>query len=141
MNATMTARRLRQVMAEKNLRQVDIVNLCKPYCRKYGVQLTKSHLSQYLAGKFSPRQDKLTILSMALGVSEAWLMGYCDVEEDELPIKEDELMLTSQEEDMIRKFRSLNREGQAKAVEYISDIIMSNRYTQDGVDKMVGNDA
>ncbi len=128
-------------MAEKNLRQVDIVNLCKPYCRKYGVQLTKSHLSQYLAGKFSPRQDKLTILSMALGVSEAWLMGYCDVDEDDFPIKEQELILTSSEEDMIRKFRSLNREGQNKAVEYISDIMMSNRYTQDSVDKVVENGA
>ena len=55
---------------------MDVLEAAKPYCEKYGIKLTKSDLSQYVSGKFEPRQEKLTILSLALSVSEAWLMGY-----------------------------------------------------------------
>ena len=71
-----TAERLQQIMEERNLRQTDILELCKPICEKEGVKLQKNDLSQYISGKFQPRQDKLTILSLALNVNEAWLMGY-----------------------------------------------------------------
>ena len=45
-------------------------------CEKYGVQLKKNDLSQYISGKVEPKQDKLSILGMALKVNEVWLMGY-----------------------------------------------------------------
>lgn len=63
-------------MQEQNLRQVDILNLAKPYCDLYEVKLNKSDLSQYLAGKTEPNQDKLAILGMSLNVNESWLMGF-----------------------------------------------------------------
>lgn len=68
--------RLKQLMQEQNLRQVDILNLAKPYCDLYDVKLNKSDLSQYLAGKTEPNQDKLAILGMSLNVNESWLMGF-----------------------------------------------------------------
>lgn len=71
-----TAQRLKQIMEARNLRQVDILELAEPFCKKYGVKLGKNALSQYVSGKVEPGQEKLTILGMALGVSEAWLMGY-----------------------------------------------------------------
>lgn len=71
-----TKTRLEEIMQLRNLKQVDILKLAEPYCQKYDVKLNKSDLSQYLAGKTSPNQDKLVILAMALNVSEAWLMGY-----------------------------------------------------------------
>lgn len=71
-----TAQRLRQVMDARGLRQVDILLAAEPFCNHYGVKLGKNALSQYLSGKVEPGQEKLTILGMALGVSEAWLMGY-----------------------------------------------------------------
>lgn len=71
-----TAQRLKQVMEARQLRQVDILALAEPFCRKYNVKLGKNALSQYVSGKVEPGQEKLTILGMALGVSEAWLMGY-----------------------------------------------------------------
>lgn len=74
-----TSERLKQLMKERNLKQVDILNLCKPFCEKYGVKLAKNDLSQYISGKVQPGSDKLSILGMALGVDETWLMGY-DVE-------------------------------------------------------------
>lgn len=68
--------RLNQAMKIRSLKQVDVLKAAKPYCDKYGIKLTKSDLSQYVSGKVEPRQEKLTILSLALSVSEAWLMGY-----------------------------------------------------------------
>lgn len=76
MKESTTADRLKQLMNERQLKQVDILRLCKPFCDKYGVKLAKNDLSQYVNGKSEPGQDKLTILSLALGVEETWLMGY-----------------------------------------------------------------
>lgn len=71
-----TSERLKQIMLERDLKQVDILNLCAPFCKKYSVKLGKNDLSQYVSGKVTPGQDKLTILGMALNVDEVWLMGY-----------------------------------------------------------------
>ena len=71
-----TAQRLRQIMEARQLRQVDILALAEPFCKKYGVKLGKNALSQYVSGKVEPGQEKLTILGIALGVSAAWLTGY-----------------------------------------------------------------
>lgn len=76
MKVSTTADRLRQLMRERGLKQVDILEKAKPYAGRYGTKLTKTDLSQYVAGKVEPRQDKLTVLGMALAVPEAWLMGY-----------------------------------------------------------------
>lgn len=76
MKISTTADRLRQLMNERGLRQADILRLVAPYCALNDTILNKNHLSQYLSGKAVPRQDKLNVLSRALKVSEAWLMGY-----------------------------------------------------------------
>lgn len=71
-----TATRLKRLLAERGLKQVDILEKAEPFCKKYGIKLTKSDLSQYVSGKVAPGQDKLSIIGMSLDVSEAWLMGY-----------------------------------------------------------------
>lgn len=71
-----TAIRLKKIMDERGIRQVDILNLAAPYCEKYNVKMNKSDLSQYCSGKTEPNQDKLFVLGVALNVNEAWLMGY-----------------------------------------------------------------
>lgn len=76
-----TADRLKQIMSEKNLKQVDIIEKSKPFQTQLGVKLGKSALSQYVNGIQSPDQHKLSLLAMTLDVSEAWLMGY-DVQKD-----------------------------------------------------------
>jgi len=76
MNKESTANRLRYLMEANNLRQIDILNKTMPYCRKYNVKMNKSDLSQYVSGKAEPNQEKLFVLSSALNVSEAWLMGF-----------------------------------------------------------------
>lgn len=77
MRAYTTSQRLKQIMDERGLKQVDVLRLAEPYCKQFNVKLTKSALNQYISGKVAdPRGDKLSILSYALCVSEAWLMGF-----------------------------------------------------------------
>ena len=71
-----TSNRLKQIMKERNIRQVDILNLSLPICLKYNIKMNKSDISQYVSGKVEPSQEKLVILGMALNVTEAWLMGF-----------------------------------------------------------------
>lgn len=76
MKKSSTAERLKQIMEERGLRQVDILTAAKPFTEQYGIKLTKSDLSQYVSGKVEPNQPKLFILAEILRVSESWLMGY-----------------------------------------------------------------
>ena len=76
MNRVSTSLRLKQIMEERNLKQIDILNLSLPFCAKYDVKMNKSDISQYVSGKVEPSQDKLVVLGMALNVTEAWLMGF-----------------------------------------------------------------
>jgi len=75
MTVSTTAERLKEIMAERKLRQVDVLDLAKPFCEQFHVKLGKSDLSQYLHGVAKPGSSKLTILGLALNVNEAWLMG------------------------------------------------------------------
>ena len=40
--------RINQIMKEKRLRQIDVLNLAKPFQAKYNIKFSKSHLSQYV---------------------------------------------------------------------------------------------
>lgn len=71
-----TSDRLNQLMAERNWKQVDIINNSKKFQEKLGVQLGKSALSQYVNGVQAPDQKKLSLPALTFDVSEAWLMGY-----------------------------------------------------------------
>lgn len=71
-----TSQRLNQLMSERNLRQVDILNLSQKYQKELDIKMGKSALSQYISGKSVPDQNKLVLLGKTLNVSEAWLMGY-----------------------------------------------------------------
>ena len=68
--------RINQIMKEKRLRQIDVLNLAKPFQEKYKIKFSKSHLSQYVNGKSNPDNEKIFLLSKVFGVTEAWLLGY-----------------------------------------------------------------
>lgn len=76
MEKVSTAKRLKEIMELKNLKQVDILRRAEYYCEEHGIKLNKSDLSQYVSGTVEPGQEKLSILGMALNVSEVWLLGY-----------------------------------------------------------------
>ena len=69
------AARLKEIMENKKLKQVDIIRMCEPAAAENGLKIGKSHMSQYLSGKTQPRAEILTIIAKALDVNPLWLMG------------------------------------------------------------------
>lgn len=67
MKTSNTSERLKELMALKGLRQIDIAER---------TGLGKSAISQYVSGKITPKQDKIYALAEGLNVSPTWLMGY-----------------------------------------------------------------
>lgn len=130
-----TSIRLKQLMKERRLKQIDILNLAAPYCKQFNIKLNKSDLSQYISGKFAPGQWKITILGLALNVSEAWLMGY-DVPRDRLPETTPPLppnpvaytRFSKNAEILFNAFNHLNCDGQQKLLDYAADLVASGRY-------------
>lgn len=80
MKKSSISKRLKEIMRNRGMRQVDMLNTIKPIAEVAGVRFEKNDLSQYVSGKVEPSQQKLTVLSKALGVSETWLMGYDDLD-------------------------------------------------------------
>lgn len=103
MKNSCTSERLKMILSERGLKQVDILRMCEPLCKKMNVRLGRNDLSQYISGKAIPKQDKLSVLSVALNVSEPWLMGY-DVPMERTYVNVSEL--SDVEMQLIIKYRS-----------------------------------
>ncbi len=57
--------RIKKIMAAKGISQAELV-------RRTGIRA--SSISDWLSGKYTPKQDKIDLMASALGVSPAWLM-------------------------------------------------------------------
>ncbi len=152
-----TSIRLKRIMEERNLKQVDIINKCEPYCKKYNVKLTKNYLSQYVSGKVEPKQNTLFILGKALNVSEPWLMGFdVPMERESVPQPEESpvmnAVLNSQYKDtqltedfimkkmsdkinfelvdfeLLKEFKKLNEKGKHEAISRIKELTFVPEY-------------
>lgn len=121
MNRVSTANRLRQIMEERNLKQVDILNLSLPICAKYDVKMNKSDISQYVSGKVEPSQEKLVVLGMALNVTESWLMGF-----DVSPERKDTPKQAKKDFDIFYKY-SLLGERDKKIISDMIDCMLSSQ--------------
>jgi len=71
-----TSNRLKQIMNERNMKQVDILNRSLPFQKSLDIKMGKSTLSQYVNDIQSPDQDRIYLLAKTLNVSETWLMGF-----------------------------------------------------------------
>ena len=116
---------LKYLMKEKNLTQADILRLCEPICKKYGVSLARNVLSEYVKGKYLPVQSKITILSEALNVNEAWLMGY-DVpmgrsNKTEAPTQES--VLTEYEQDIVNLVKVIPEDKRKDFLNYLETAV------------------
>jgi transcriptional regulator with XRE-family HTH domain len=65
--------RIRQIMEYYGINQTE-------FCKRTGIQ--KSALSNYLNGTRQPRQDAVSKIADAFGISPSWVMGY------DVPMKE-----------------------------------------------------
>ena len=116
MERSSTSARLRQLMSETGLRQVDILEKSKPFQKQLGVKMGRSALSQYVTGKSKPDDKKLYLLSKTLNVSEAWLMGY-DVEKKRVP--DNERNSTSNEQsEILPIYNKLEEPRQEKVLDF-----------------------
>ena len=124
-----TSDRLKYLMETRNLRQADILEKIQPYCQKYGVKIPRNALSQYVTGKVLPKQDKLTILGLALGVSEVWLMGYDVPMEREVPTP-----ATGSEQEraeIATLFASLSEENQRRLLDFAQVLLVAQQVEHD----------
>lgn len=63
--------RLKALMKEKNIKQIELVHMAE----EKGIKLGKSHISQYVSGKTVPRKEILAFLADALDSDTEWLIG------------------------------------------------------------------
>lgn len=102
-------KRIRQAMELRGIKAVDLVQ---------ATGLGKSAISQYISGKYEPKQVAIHKIAKALNVSEAWLMGY------DVPIQRAEEIKTvvSKEEkellDMYHKLDALDKKELFKWIAY-----------------------
>lgn len=130
MKEATTSTRLKQIMSSLNLRQVDILERTQPLCAKYDIKMNKSDISQYVSGKAEPNQDKLFVLSLALNVSEGWLMGF-DVPKARVSSSSES---TSQgERNILTLYNQLDDVGKVQLAAYAEGLLASqisnNRYS------------
>ena len=92
--------RIKKILTEQNMSKADLSRL---------TGISNSSLSEYLNGKYEPKQDKIALIAKALHVSPAWLMGF-----DEEPNlnRRDEREIESDLEDMMNSISSAAFEGE-----------------------------
>ena len=61
------SQRISKALSIRNMKQTELCRI---------TDIPKSSLSLYLSGAYEPKQDRIHLISKALNVSEAWLMGY-----------------------------------------------------------------
>lgn len=125
MERVSTANRLKQIMEERNLRQIDILNLVVPVCAKYNVKMNKSDISQYVSGKNEPSQEKLVVLGIALNVTESWLMGF-DVPRE----RKDTAAIAEKDFEFFYKYSMLDERDKSIILNTI-DSMLSNKKSGD----------
>ncbi len=72
-------KRLSALLEEKEMKQSELA-------KRSGVRA--SSISDYLTGKYKPKQDNIDLIARALSVSPAWLMGYDDKSDAGAPAPE-----------------------------------------------------
>lgn len=104
--------RIRKALSIRNMTQTDL-------CAK--AKISKSSLSEYLKGLYEPKQDKIYMLSQALDVNPAWLMGF-DAPMEIEDIKKDshtELQLSEGEKVLLDLFNRVPKDQQQLVLQMI----------------------
>ncbi|MBE5882074.1 MAG: aminotransferase class I/II-fold pyridoxal phosphate-dependent enzyme [Lachnospiraceae bacterium] len=79
MESSIFAARLNDMMQQKKIKQIELVRLAE----EKGIKLGKSHISQYVSGKTTPRKEILQFLADVFEVDAQWLSGKADENKDE----------------------------------------------------------
>lgn len=111
--------RMRKAMDLRNIQQVDLVEKTK---------IGKSAISQYLSGKFVPKQRATYLIAQALGVNEAWLMGHdVDIEKESIVHKKE---LSEDETKLLELYRRLNQDDKAEIRVEIKHLLKPKKHSK-----------
>lgn len=121
--------RLNSILQKRNLSQADLSKM---------TGIRSSSISDWLNGKYEPKQDKISIIAEALNVSPVWLIGY----DENIPTNEPSTNYyldaeTAEYAEMLRTrpemrllfsaSRGISKEEMQEAVNYIEFIKSRNK--------------
>lgn len=93
------ATRIRKALSIRNMKQSEL-------CQR--TKIASSAMSEYLSGKYEPKQDKIYLMSEALNVDPVWLMGFdVPMEKDDKKRSPHEPTLTEGEKLVLELFRQI----------------------------------
>ena len=126
--------RIKEAMHIRQLRQTDLVEM---------TGLSKSAISQYLSDRNLPKQKAIFLLSQALGVQEAWLMGY-DVPMEPKPVPPAgaeaaagagpagaPAQLTPDAAQLVSKYNQLDTLDKGKTHGYVDNLLTDEKYKKE----------
>lgn len=111
--------RLNSILQKRNLSQADLSKM---------TGIRSSSISDWLNGKYEPKQDKIAIIADALNVSPVWLIGYDEPSTNQTEgyyvdpetAEYAEYLRTRPEARLLfSASRGISKEDMQKAVEYI----------------------
>ena len=104
------ATRIKKALSIRNMKQSELCRLTK---------IATSAMSEYISGRYDPKQDKIYLMSEALNVDPVWLMGFdvpMEKEKEKTPSKDD---LTEGEMAMLKLFRQIPVDRQPEALDLL----------------------
>ena len=119
--------RLNSILQKRNLSQADLSKM---------TGIRSSSISDWLNGKYEPKQDKISIIAESLNVSPVWLIGYDDTASnqsegyyvDPETAEFAEYLRTRPEARLLfSASRGISKEDMEKAVEYIELLKLKNK--------------
>ena len=119
--------RLNSILQKRNLSQADLSKM---------TGIRSSSISDWLNGKYEPKQDKISIIAEALNVSPVWLIGYDDTASNQSEVyyvdpetaEFSEYLRTRPEARLLfSASRGISKEDMEKAVEYIELLKLKNK--------------
>ena len=102
--------RIKKALGIRRMKQSEL-------CELTGI--SKSVMSEYVSGAYEPKQDRLVIISEALGVDPVWLMGFDVPMEPEEKENPGEPKLTGEEELLLKLFRQIPVDRQPEALQLL----------------------
>ena len=129
------ATRLRKYIERANMRPADV-------CRATGIR--SATMSEYLKGKYVPKQNYLYKLSQALGVTVGELMGGCDKDEEvevTPPVYDLLDILFKHEPDFLSKIKSIQIDGKLNEPGVAAKLTEVQKETLRNIIKMTYNEA
>lgn len=111
--------RLKEALEKREMRPVDL-------SERTGI--SRSVISSYLAGRWKAKQDNLYLISKAMNIDPAWLMGY-DISMDGTPIKKHKESLTPSGIMKVGELIQKYREEAGLSVQDLADAIGKDRST------------